>query len=608
MADQRLSYLGKAVVEAMKCQHGSCEGTNFNVSMGACKRLLHTPPSGYHRDKRIDKDDETTHSDYLPEAMYECISKAEAWMTLTSLGPPDGKFLRAISRGIADLHAKDKPIIIRILLSNVPGTPTDDKALLKELVKDLPESTKVKIWVAAYRKGSTSWNHSKIIASDDKYLITGGHNLWDAHYLQKDPTRDLTAEYEGDIAVDGHLFANQMWKFVIEDTSRSGEMKDAVPIIRNRSSMCKYPSTLEDYPPMYEPKSKESLQSQGDTPLVSLGRYGELFDNARNASDAGILAMFKAAKVSIKCCIQDLGSVCFQWPPGTDRFAHLPGLEWPHAYMQEIGKAICERGVTVQILLSAPHAVPGGSAGNSDYYGYGWTVAHVAEQFVKEMQIAMPEKDSEELLACCDRLQMCYMKGTKGESDYCRQNGKVGNHAKNVIVDDQAYLIGSQNLYDCNLAEWGVLVDDADQCRRFVAEYWQPLWKCSFEDAPRDYSWNQVINSSVGCENGKLPNASGSYKNCKGPYTMCPKCQMWFCTYHHNVNMSDGIMSFGGHVCRAEIKCENEKLRNASGSLTNCEGPTFPCPHCKMSLCSYHYKVNKNDGLLSFGGHVCPKC
>ena len=41
-----------------------------------------------------------------------------------------------------------------------------------------------------------------------------------------------------------------------------------------------------------------------------------------------------------------------------------------------------------------------------------------------------------------------------------------------VIVDDQAHYVGSQSLYDADLAEYGVIVDDQAATRQFIADYY----------------------------------------------------------------------------------------------------------------------------------------
>ena len=40
--------------------------------------------------------------------------------------------------------------------------------------------------------------------------------------------------------------------------------------------------------------------------------------------------------------------------------------------------------------------------------------------------------------------------------------------------------IGSQNLYVCDLAEWGVVIDNADAVKKMMEEFWNPLWAVSY--------------------------------------------------------------------------------------------------------------------------------
>ena len=44
--------------------------------------------------------------------------------------------------------------------------------------------------------------------------------------------------------------------------------------------------------------------------------------------------------------------------------------------------------------------------------------------------------------------------------------------AKHFIIDDICCYIGSQNLYICDLAEWGVVIDDAPSVKKIKEEYW----------------------------------------------------------------------------------------------------------------------------------------
>ena len=49
-------------------------------------------------------------------------------------------------------------------------------------------------------------------------------------------------------------------------------------------------------------------------------------------------------------------------------------------------------------------------------------------------------------------------------------------HGKHFIIDDVALYIGSQNLYVCDLAEWGVVIDDEETTKRIMDEYWYVLF------------------------------------------------------------------------------------------------------------------------------------
>lgn len=42
-------------------------------------------------------------------------------------------------------------------------------------------------------------------------------------------------------------------------------------------------------------------------------------------------------------------------------------------------------------------------------------------------------------------------------------------------MDDQAHYVGSQNLYDANLAEFGVIVDDRAATTKLVTDYYSKL-------------------------------------------------------------------------------------------------------------------------------------
>ena len=54
-----------------------------------------------------------------------------------------------------------------------------------------------------------------------------------------------------------------------------------------------------------------------------------------------------------------------------------------------------------------------------------------------------------------------------------------GNHAKIMIIDDELYVVGSDNLYPGSLSEFNYLVEGEDAVKELLKSYWGPLWRYS---------------------------------------------------------------------------------------------------------------------------------
>lgn len=54
-----------------------------------------------------------------------------------------------------------------------------------------------------------------------------------------------------------------------------------------------------------------------------------------------------------------------------------------------------------------------------------------------------------------------------------------GNHAKIMIVDDESYVVGSDNLYPGFLSEFNYLVEGDAAVGELLKSYWAPLWRYS---------------------------------------------------------------------------------------------------------------------------------
>lgn len=141
-------------------------------------------------------------------------------------------------------------------------------------------------------------------------------------------------------------------------------------------------------------------------------------------------------------------------------------------------QVIWEKGVDVEIILSNPSSIPGGLSGTEACYGNGWTCVDVASEIVKSVKNLYPDAGDDDLREkVSSNLRICMLK-TAETAGYSDGNTK-GLHSKHFIVDDVATYIGSQNLYVCDLSEWGVVVDDPEQTERIKTEYWDPMWEQS---------------------------------------------------------------------------------------------------------------------------------
>lgn len=90
-----------------------------------------------------------------------------------------------------------------------------------------------------------------------------------------------------------------------------------------------------------------------------------------------------------------------------------------------------------------------------------------------------------------ENLRVCFIR--HAQQDKYADGKTIGNHSKFFIVDDKAAYIGSQNLYMCDLAEWGVLVDSEAETKKIMTDFWNPMWEASYTEA-RDVDVDAVMD------------------------------------------------------------------------------------------------------------------
>lgn len=494
-----LSYVGTAAYDVLRRHHNHRHHELWNVTKGKVISLDSTPRDAFTRDDRIDPVE--GHDDWLPEKVEELISRTEEWCDIMTLGPPDGLFMDAFKNGLKaicnqDLELLNRKIIVRIMFGNIVGTPVNCTKIIAEITKHLPPnaSDKIKLWVGSWRKGVT-WNHAKIIAVDGKYLWTGGHNFWGRHYLKKNPVNDLSIEMEGNVARDGHRYANAQWAYIVKKQSTAWgrfvdkRIPDGLDVPRKaRVTISEFPEgTSAEFPPLYNPKNtrlQETRMLRGPNsprvndesfvPVITMGRYGTILKNARPSDDA-FIAMFDSAKTIIRCALQDMGPICVPKTKMT-----IPGMVWPTQYMNAMARALWTKGVDVEIVLSNPGSIPDNMPMTEAQYGNGWSCVDVAAEIIKCIQAQFPDAPDDKLrYTVQENLRVCFLKCRRGGSRYS-DGGTLGLHSKHFIVDDLCCYVGSQNLYICDLAEWGVLIDSPEAVADIKQSYWDQMWEVSY--------------------------------------------------------------------------------------------------------------------------------
>jgi phosphatidylserine/phosphatidylglycerophosphate/cardiolipin synthase-like enzyme len=245
---------------------------------------------------------------------------------------------------------------------------------------------------------------------------------------------------------------------------------------KSRVTVSEFPrGQATEFPPYYK-KRLTPMRAIGadEVPMISMGRYGSVLRYYRPSDDA-FLAMFDSAKRVIRLAVQDLGPVCI---PNTT--ITVPGCVWPKKYLSALGRAIWKRNVNVEIVLSNPHSLPGGLRPTEAQYGNGWSCVDVAAEIIKTIRKQFPKAADRDLRIKVEKnLSVCFLRRKAGNK-WDNRTDTLGLHSKHFLIDDICTYIGSQNLYVCDLAEWGIVIDHKETVQKIMSEYWIPMWATSF--------------------------------------------------------------------------------------------------------------------------------
>ena len=157
----------------------------------------------------------------------------------------------------------------------------------------------------------------------------------------------------------------------------------------------------------------------------------------------------------------------------------------------------------MEIMLSNPLASCNDMTTSEACYGYGWRATDVAAEIIKTIRRNIENVDDLQLRTMMhENLRVCYVKRGPGQPTW--PNGqRMANHAKHIIIDEDCYYIGSQNLYVCDLAEWGVVIDNKAETKKCIEQYWDPMWKAACSEKSNDCDVSTVMNGLGVNRNGE---------------------------------------------------------------------------------------------------------
>jgi phosphatidylserine/phosphatidylglycerophosphate/cardiolipin synthase-like enzyme len=491
--NSNLSYIGKAIYSVLSENHENSRYKAWNLSSGSVVgSVQYTPANVWGNPNPIDP--KANQDFWFPEKIGEIIARAEKWVDIMSLTPPDGKFLSEFKAAINKLalagqSTPENPIIIRMLFNRydsrrLESFSIDFDAFIKELTEDLnsTDDINIRIWVGAWFTAEgidLGWNHAKLIAVDGTFLHTGGHNMWHKYYLSENPVHDLSVEFEGSVAVDGHHFANQQWNFLEKNYNNCTFCV---------MSISEFPKGVEPtFPPKFVEHEVEATANYSrmksnyyGTPLISVGNLGSVTPKGESPpSNDAIIAMINSAKRIIHFAIQNLGPVTI---PGTK--AIYPGQTWPTNFLTAIGNAIYSRGIGIEMVLS-----------NKDVLEFNWDCDDVASEIIKSIMKEQGSMLDDDVLRAklTANLRITYIRHN-GSNTY-DDGTPITLHSKHIIVDDSVAYIGSQNLYSetSELAEWGVIIDDVEEVQKMKEDYFDKVWADSYTGASGDINLQKVM-------------------------------------------------------------------------------------------------------------------
>ncbi len=395
---------------------------------GPCREVLASKKSGDAPAARLC----VGHDDRILDDIYSVMTSAESNLDVTSLSAPTGRFLATLRNALTTLDAKGRTVNARFLFGSYLNHEPELPRILGELTRDMRQGSHVRVSIAAHDEGPLSWNHSKMIAVDGREAIIGGMNLWSNHYLDDEPVHDVNLHVRGPVVGSAEAFANELW-----------------------NTSCTFGSVLGAQPGCPPFFSQPLVSPPGNVRMIGVGRTGQ-----DNPAEEALITMMDSARSSIRMSQQDIGSLKFPFPTLPDRYLDA----WVRA---------AQRGVDVNVVVSNENAFGGHGQTTEDAYFNGWSLEELWNGLLWRVPFASPQQ----IANLCEHVHFSRFRSIPAST--WPSGMPQANHAKVVIIDEKAHYVGSQNLYNASLSEFGIIVVDPTATAQFVADYYAKLFEFS---------------------------------------------------------------------------------------------------------------------------------
>src|SRR6185437_17042188 len=151
-----------------------------------------------------------------------------------------------------------------------------------------------------------------------------------------------------------------------------------------------------------------------------------------------------------------------------------------------------------------------------------------------------------------------------------------GNHAKIMIIDDEVYVVGSDNLYPGFLSEIDYIVEGKDAVSEMISSYREPRWK---------YSGPHSLSGS-----NETPDKS-NYLSLMEPLGVNG-------TLVSNNNKYFAIMQSDGNLCVYEGTPGNQGRYVWGSQKTGPGGQFFTVVQVDGNLCTYYGSLGNQGNYL----------